>query len=476
MSRSRQLAWHGMPKKSATAAYAATLILSVMLGCTSTTEHQNVAEQRVGQLLSTSPEDDAKLDGLEFASRKELLSELHDAVLRDPRTHASLAEIAASEAEIESAASNLRPSLSGSGQIGGQSGTSSDDIFGLGLVLQAEQVIADGGARNSEIDAATGALIVASARLEQLKNALALEALEAVVAVWRLDALIQNSQLSVARLEVLQGQLALAIASGLVESDTKERLARTAIAAEVNAVRLKSERAAAEANFRRAFERAPGEIKFPPSLLDDSLRDELLGGQPLSPTLRAAAAEVVVAEATERRARAAFSPQVAMQATARSPMDPEDGPTIGVGLELRYSFFEGGKRKSQLSAALARRKAAEAQLRAAQSETRASVAAQRAALRAGLSVLELSKASELRVKEELRVAELRDAAGDKDIAAKVELEMSAHSAAEQVIEDRAALYLLEARLAAELGLLSRAIMLETASSKGHPAKEVVSGQ
>jgi outer membrane protein TolC len=366
--------------------------------------------------------------------------------------------------------------LSGSGQLGGQSGTSSDDIFGLGLVLQAEQVIADGGARNSEIDAATGALIVARARLEQLENALTLEALEAIVAVWRLDALIRNSQASVARLEVLQGQLALAIASGLVESDTKERLARTAIAAGVNAVRLKSERAVADANFRRAFARAPGQIEFPASLLTDSLREELLSGQPSSPSLRAAAAEVVVAEASERRARAAYSPQVAMQATARSPMDPEDGPTIGVGLELRYSFFEGSKRNSQLSAAVARSKAAEAQLRAAQSETLASIAAQRAALEAGLSILELSKASALRVAEELRLAELRDAAGDKDIAAKVELEMSAHSAAEQVIEDRAALYLLEAQLAAEMGLLSRAIMLETASSKGHSDKEVVSGQ
>ena len=97
-------------------------------------------------------------------------------------------------------------------------------------------------------------------------------------------------------------------------------------------------------------------------------------------------------------------------------------------------------------------------------------------MEAGLSTLELSKASELRVAEELRLAELRDAAGDQDIAAKVELEMSAHSAAEQVIEDRAALYLLEARLAAELGLLSRAIMLETASLKGHSAEEVVSVQ
>jgi outer membrane protein TolC len=465
-----------MPKKSAAAVHITTLMTSLMLGCTSTTEHLNVAEQRVGQLLSVSPEDEVELTGLGFTSRGDLASELHAAVRKDPRTLASLAEVAASEAEIDSAASTNRPSFSGSGQLGGQSGTSSDDIFGFGLVLQAEQVIADGGARSSEIDAATGALIVARARLEQLENALTLEALEAIVAVWRLDALIRNSQASVARLEVLQGQLALAIASGLVESDTRERLARTAIAAEVNAVRLKSERAVADANFRRAFARAPGQIEFPASLLTDSLREELLGGQPSSPSLRAAAAEVVVAEASERRARAAFSPQVAMQATARSPMDPEDGPTIGVGLELRYSFFEGGKRNSQLSAAVARSKAAEAQLRAAQSETLASIAGQRAALEAGLSILELSKASELRVAEELRLAELRDAAGDKDIAAKVELEMSAHSAAEQVIEDRAALYLLEAQLAAELGLLSRAIMLETAPSKEHSAKEVVAGQ
>lgn len=465
-----------MPKKSATAVHITTLMTSLMLGCTSTTEHLNVAEQRVGRLLSVSPEDEVELTGLGFTSRGDLASQLHAAVRKDPRTLASLAEVAASEAEIDSAASTNRPSLSGSGQLGGQTGAAGDDIFGLGLMLQAEQVIADGGARSSEIDASTGTLIVARSRLEQLENALALEALEAIVAVWRLDALIRNSQASVARLKVLQGQLALAIASGLVESDTRERLARTAIAAEANAVRLKSERAGAEANFHRAFTRAPGHVDFPASLLTDSLRKELVGGQPVSPALRAAAAEVVVAEAAERRARATLSPQVAMQATARSPMDPEDGPTIGVGLELRYSFFDGGKRKAQISAAAARRKAAEAQLRAAQSETRASIAAQRAALRAGLSVLELSKASELRVKEELRVAELRDAAGDKDIAAKVELEMSAHSAAEQVIEDRAALYLLEARLAAELGLLSRAIMLETASSKGHPAKEVVSGQ
>jgi len=105
MSRSTLLFGHVMPKKYASALYVTTLVTSLVVGCTPTAQHLSVAEERVGQLLSASLDAEAKLNVLEFSSREGLASELHFAVRRDPRTHASLAEIVASEAEIESAAS-----------------------------------------------------------------------------------------------------------------------------------------------------------------------------------------------------------------------------------------------------------------------------------------------------------------------------------------------------------------------------------
>lgn len=432
-----------------------TVCLALGPGCTTTVDREVAAHVAIDALLSSGPEAaPAVSDTLRLGKAEDLASALRGVLLRDPRLVAASAEVAAARAELASARASSRPNVAGSGQVGSEAG--SGDL-GVGVALLAEQVLLDGGARSGEIDAGSAAVILAQADARQVENTVAFEALEAIVTLWRLDEQLRLSQAVMTRLGTLDEQVNRAVDVGLLDRDAQDRLLRTTLATQTNATRLAAERSAAAANFTRAFGYVPASVEFPAQLAVLDPKRRLDDHVATAPALRAAAAKVILAEANERRARAALAPQVALQAKATSPTDADESATVGVGLEVRYNFSDGGKRKAQVEAAAARTSAAVAQLRAAKDQMRIAVETANAQVEAAETVLELSEQTVSRVAEEKRLAGLRAASGTRDIAAQVELEVLGYSAAEQVIARRADLFLGRARLAATLGLLASAL-------------------
>jgi outer membrane protein TolC len=448
-----------MSKSNISIAAVLALICSVFAaGCTPASDRRSLLEDRATVLLSEEQETFAPaVEGLRLDHAADLAKALHAALMRDHRLIAAQEDAKAAAAVVAGREASSRPNVTASGQVGGRSGA--DGIMMLGLIVQAEQILSDGGAQSSEIDAAVAGLLLAQARTEQIENAIALEALEAIVAVWRAEEQRRLSHLRLARLAALQEQVIRSVAAGLLEGDALERLDRTTLSAQTDAAHLSAARSIAEANFQRSFGRPPERSGAFPAELIVNVPELHPGGRlPETPTLRAAAAEVIVAEANARRALAAMSPQVSLQATARPPSDPGGVPNFGLGIGLRYTFSDGGQREADIAATTARKNAAVAQLRAAQQGTRASITAAEASLRASEHLLELSQAIEQGIKEEQRLSAMRSATGDRDIVAQVELEMLGYSAAEQVISSRADLYIARARLAADLGLLISSLL------------------
>lgn len=399
----------------------------------------------------------------------DLRGSLRDAVRNAGAFRAAVAAEREAFSGIGIAASATRPQVTGSGMAGRiYEGSPSDDVItGAAVDVMLTQLVYDGGATRAGIEQATAAAIAARAGAVETGNRVALEAYTAWVKLWLAQQQMSLLRARTGEFTTIVDQLDRMTETGMIDSSMREGAHVAQIDIEMEKSRLEGDLLAAEAAFLRYFAKVPGTLPRPAALMSPAdLRLAATAWQD-APSLRRAAAELLAGEAATAGAKATMKPVVRLSTGVTSPMDPNDTTDTSVGLQLRYTFGDGGKRKSQIAAAEAREEALRATLSEAQAQAKSLIASSLAGLKAldRSAALTAEKVAASATKAETARAQI--GLGQSTLSALMDAEIANYRATEQDLRITAERLILQAEIAAGTGqLLSRLGLAEAAPSTG----------
>jgi outer membrane protein TolC len=323
------------------------------------------------------------------------------------------------------------------------------------------QLVYDGGASNAAMNGALAQALAARASAQEAGNSAALEAVRAWAELWAVQQQMGFLTSRGAEVGVLLEQVDRMTENGMLDSATRDS-ARIAVSdMQIEETALLSALTGAEARFAQHFGAVPAQkLARPTALYTTAALSDLAKDVSLAPTLRKIAAELVAAEAAESQARAQFKPIINLNLGMTSPMDKNDGTDTTVGLQMRYTFNDGGRRKAQLQTAVARKEAAAASLQAAKAEAEAMSVASLARLRAldtsaGLVDKKLEAAA-----SQAATAASQVSLGQSTLRGVIDAQIAEYRAQEQQIKLIADRVVLQATIAASMGILLNRLRVE----------------
>ena len=320
------------------------------------------------------------------------------------------------------------------------------------------QLVYDGGASLAAIDSATASALSARAAAQETGNAVALEAVRAWGDVWvaqqQLSAITSRSN----AIQTLFNQIEQMTSSGMIDTATRDGAHLTLLDIRMEETNLRSAKAEAESRFQRYFNIIPARgLKQPMLLADEEVVKKAGSDISQVPSLRRAAADLVSAEANVSQARAQLKPSVNLNTGVTSPMKATDSTDTRIGLQLRYTFSDGGRRKSQLAAAIAHQESMKAQLADAQTEAKATLHSTLAKLTALSEAAKINEEKLSTAIAEAAAAESQIALGQATLNQLIDAEIKQYRAYEQQLKTEAGRVLVQATLLAGTGDLIKII-------------------
>ncbi|WP_430464785.1 TolC family protein [Tabrizicola sp.] len=441
-----------------------TLIASTFLvsGCVSQNDRAASIENRLTDHLSSTAFQDTKKAKSVVATAK-FEDALKLAVESDPQFLSAQAAEKASFAQVGVATSARRPQVSATASGGAlkEASPSNREITGVAADIMMSQLIYDGGAANAAIDGALARALSARAATQETGNAVALEALRAWADLWVLQQRLSALNARSADITTLSDQLDRMTANGMLDSATRDSARIAVLDFKTEEASLRSGLAGAEAKFARHFGFVPaGNIAAPRQLFSGQDLRKLQSDISLSPTVRKAAAELIAAEAAEKEALSQFKPTVALNMGVMSPMDEDDTTDTTIGLQMRYTFNDGGRRKSQAAAATARKEASSMNLESAKAEATARMAGALAQLTALEQTAPLIAQKLTASNDQASTAEAQIALGQSTLRGLLDARIAQYRALEQSLKLTAERAVLQGTIAAGAGMLTQKLGVE----------------
>lgn len=444
--------------------FSCTALTGILLlgGCIADDQRASRIEQRLATHLEGLQTADAAI-----AAPSVAINDFEGAIKSAVETNKGFAAARALEtaamAEVGAVKAVRRPQVSATASGGALNEGSPVDnqITGVAADLMVSQLVYDGGASRAAMDGAVAQALAARASAQEAGNAAALEAVQAWADLWAVQQQLGFLSSQSAEVEVLLEQLDRMTENGMLDSATRDS-ARVAVSdIQIEEAAVRSARAAAEARFAQYFGGLPSAgLSQPKALYTTSELSGLAKDVSLAPTLRKIAAELIAAESAEVQARAQFKPTLNLNLGVASPMDKNDGTDTTVGLQMRYTFNDGGRRKSQLQTATARREAAAASLELAKAEAETMAATSLARLlaldqSAGLIEKKLAAAE-----SQAGTAASQISLGQSTLRGVIDAQISRYRAQEQQIKVIADRVVLQANIAASMGILLKRLGVE----------------
>jgi len=393
---------------------------------------------------------------------------LSPAVARAVETNAGYRAALALEREaagrVGVAESVRRPQLGANANLGAiqEFGAGGSTTSGIAGGISLSQLVFDGGESIATINRTTAEALGARAERVVRVNELALDAARAWIDVWQYSERLRLLRVRTEEMDTLVSQIERMATNGMLDRAALDSARRQIVDIKLEETRLQSDLADAQVRFRRHFRQAPGKLSRPADIATPAAIRAHAHVWQNAPSLEARAASVIAARYAVAEAEAAFSPRIRLQTGLRTPLESGDPTSGNLGLGFDYSMLDGGRRVSQLEAAIARRAATEGQLREAQTALEAEL---EAAL-ARLSGIERSMplvAEQIRLSEsEARTARSQIATGQSNLRQLVEAEIQNYRARDRQIAMQAERQLLLLTLAARTGALSEMIGLTAA--------------
>jgi outer membrane protein TolC len=246
--------------------------------------------------------------------------------------------------------------------------------------LHAEYLVFDFGGRTGTIDAAKWNLLAADLSFNDTHRRIIFRVMSAYYRLLNAQGLRQAAEVSLRNAEA-------------VEADAQDRL-KHGLATKPDVLEAQASTAQAEYDLQDAIGAEeiahgdlaavldlPADTEFQvqkvsalemPTQLADSVREETQRALEQRPDLKALLAKVKAANATIRHQRSAYFPTLSLNGEGGEtrqygqqdllPPGYAGGETWDASLELKWTLFEGGRRRNEVAQALAQRAAAQAQI------------------------------------------------------------------------------------------------------------------
>jgi adhesin transport system outer membrane protein len=266
---------------------------------------------------------------------------------------AAISRYRAAQANVNVASSSQRSQVTGSVSSGGflsNADTGDTSGLGAGADISLTKLIYDGGETVALIDVASAEAFAAKAQISVTGNTIGREAAIAWIDVWQynerlslLNARIENLQPWVSRIEQL-------ISSSIANRSVLKAAQRQILDIQLEKESLQASQVSAQQRFKQYFGSIPGTVPAPPKIFTQAEITALRQAWPTSPTLVAAAAELVAAESELAAATARQRPKVVFRTGLNAPLSQEDPQTVTAGIVVQHSFFDGGRLSAQAEA------------------------------------------------------------------------------------------------------------------------------
>jgi adhesin transport system outer membrane protein len=294
---------------------------------------------------------------------------VREALARYPEVKGAMANIRATEAALDQAQSGYWPTLDLRAARGPET-TASDSLRAAGInqrkltraeeSLTLRQMLYDGDGTRSEVGRSKSQVVVAGAKLDETRDAVALQISKA----W-LDLLSADTQRALAREneathEAMVEKVRVRFESGMGSlADVRQAEGRLALARSARRVR-EGDAEDARTRYRRLTGGLPSEPVaplapiLPPSL--DAARAEATANNPV---LKSSRAEIDAALMTRDAARSGHFPRLDLEAASTRARDaggvPGQATESSALLVLRYNLFRGGGDDARIRQAEERR-------------------------------------------------------------------------------------------------------------------------
>lgn len=438
--------------------------LSILVGCVAPTESLKEMELAIQDKLAQGPDEalnvvQATTGSVPLAAGFE--DALRNAVLKNHGYRTAQALEAEAFAAIEVASSARRPQLSGNAMIGGlREGQPVDrKTTGAAGDVTLSQLLYDGGASEGAISGAQAKAFAVQADRIDRGNMIALEAARAWLDLWLSGARLNLLQRKTEELTDLMDQMERMAANGLLDRASVDGARRQHLDIQLERTALEANRTDSVLRFERYFSQRPTEVAYPKTSLSAKVAQARAPDWKNAPILMRTIAELFVAKAAVKEARAAFQPVVSLQAGVVSPMERGDSTDVRAGFRLQYVFNDGGRRAARLDSAEKRVDALEAQF----TETQKTIRSETGAALIRLAAIDQSKnlvEQQIRLSaSEARIARSQITTGQANLQQLVTAEIAHYRAADQLLQMRAEHQTLLLDLAARMGYLTETIGL-----------------
>lgn len=434
-----------------------------LVACTSDEEAVREADAALASALS-EPAKDASAPAVDLGVG--FVPAIRAAVRQDPGFRAAGDAAVEALQSIGVARAAQRPQLSANANLGAIQETIDGDrktTTGGAGGLDLSQLVYDGGESAAAIRQAAAEALAARAERDVLANELALEAARAWIDAWQFDARLALLRERTGQMDALMTQMERMSSSGLVDRAALDAARRQIVDIRLEQRRLRAEREEARARLARFFGEAPPTLERPsiPQVPTDAGADAVAD---TAPDVVRRAAELLVVQSAVARAEAAFRPKATLRAGVTSPIEETESTDVTLGLGLKYTFSDGGRRQATLEAARTRRSAVENRLSDARMSLETELATARSQLASVAESLPLvARQIELSTSE-AETARSQIATGQSNLRQLVEAEIEAYRARDRHIALRAERDLLRLTIAARTGALARRLELTPAAA------------
>lgn len=384
------------------------------------------------------------------------------AVIKNEGYQAAAALESEAMGRIGVAESVRRLQVRGNANLGGireKGGVRDQTTIGAAGGITLSQLVYDGGESVAAVNRATAEALSARAERELRGNDTALQAARAWIDVWQFGERLRLLRVRTAQMDTLITQMERMASNGYVDRAALDSARRQVVDIALEDTRLEADLREARGRFSHYYNQSPTAVSAPVEIFTLAEARAAAGTWRTAPGLERSAAALLVAQSAVVSAEAAFRPRARLQAGVTTPMQEGESTDTTVGLMFEYTFGDGGRRKSQLKAALARAEAVEAQL----SDTKRTMEVELEAALTRLAAIERSMplvAEKLRISEtEAQTARSQIATGQSNLVQLIEAEIENYRAQDRKLALRAERHVLLLIIASQTGALGRRLGL-----------------
>lgn len=337
-----------------------TIVAGIAAGCSG----QNPVSDQVlsDKVLSISQEITSTTTAPSKASLSSFKTALKTVKISHPRIRAAETQAKRAAAAVDERASGTKPQASITGRAGQyDDGNGWSDAAAVGV--DVSQLIYDGGATQAGMNAAQAAKVKARFAAETTRNQVVESAASAWIDVWSLQERIEQMNLRLNEAQPLINRIKKMAETGLADRTIIEKADKSLLDVKIERQRLETALSEASGKFESYFGRKPLQLAAPSRLASEKDINRSLNSWKKSPQIAVSATEIIIADYELAIAKAELKPQIMGNLGSTAPLS-SDNPVQSVGVMVKYTFGDGGRRKARIASAQERQLAAKEDLEA----------------------------------------------------------------------------------------------------------------